>query len=70
MNIQHAPWTGEDCRIQIFAEQDLSFAVSVDHMGKRYVRGGFDHPDAAQKRGVEIMLAMHRACTRRRFLAH
>ena len=58
------------CNISIFPDTDLLFSVMVNHMGKRYVRGGFANPDEAQKRGVEIMLAMHHACSRRRRPVH
>lgn len=46
------------CEMNIFPDKDLTFNVRVSCRGKRFVAGGFANPDAAQRRGVAIMLAM------------
>lgn len=46
------------CQVDIFADEDLFFNVRVSCGGKRFIAGGFMNPDEAQRRGVQIMLAM------------
>lgn len=46
------------CELKIFPDKQLRFNVRVAMGGKTFLAGGFKNPDQAQRRGVEVMLAM------------
>jgi hypothetical protein len=53
------PATNESyCELKIFPDKQLRFNVRVAMGGKTFLAGGFRSPDQAQRRGVEIMMAM------------